>query len=487
MFNWIPAAMNPDTFRWNVYVKYKKRSHQQFEFKYSNPHKSLCILDMPDKILYLQTRGASHTCDEKFDKKMDAYDYDEVISFDPFKKDGFVNRRLDWVLTSAHLTENTAEEMFSRKAGLKMLMDSGGAQIKFGKATYVDPHHVIECYNKYADIGMALDIAPRPSVDVRDLETINILANVQKKNNEMFIREMRDDLEILNVAHGISSRDIRAWADTVARSEMPGWAIGLDMTTHAPASVFRTAGILYHEFGLKDSQRLHMFGMSGLTWIPAMAWMGKYVENLTSDSSSWLEGSRRRMFVTIGRQHVSKTTFGDCLGDMLPITAPIPCSCEVCALLRWLHPYSDRAAQKNYFFLNFHNLIAYQEVATMWNTIASNSNNLAEYTEHLRAHFLTDSRKWYYNRILSVCTYIDIAFKEGVDVADATVTSMKDSIEIADAKGTDTQTLFFDRAYSNIKVAEKYLEADEIEKIKQDTADWIEADNQKRYQTVPVT
>ena len=421
-FSWVPSGATVSFFNHRIWVR-PRSAKSQFSkiefpvtwFEEPNPggsHKKpietgICHAPHADIIF---DNGALRL---DIDRTKDGFTRYDVGPF--HSPDTLTGKHLDWVMASAHYL-NPADGNTAHPAGLKMIADSGGAQMKFRTADYVDPEHVIHAYNCGADFGMALDLPPRPNVDGRNKVALQILAEIQRKNNQIFKAKRRPDLGLLNVVHGIQADDYRLWADIVNDPEhFQGWAIGLDDLENN-VCIFRGAAVLYREYGLKEnpSQWLHLFGVSGPKTIPVMAWLGRYIPILTSDSSSYLEGCRRRTyFLNDGGNIVSQST-GE--GKTMSFeesgfshSSLLPCCCEFCSLIRYFGVHSSREFQTSFPALYGHNLIVLREVASQWNTLAS-TLELKDYVELVR--------KRIGSRSAVLVQYVDACLNQGPEYAD---------------------------------------------------------------------
>jgi hypothetical protein len=410
--------MSRDFFNFNAWYKPRNNYNKQWEYldfsveTIENPDPrggtrkplKVDILHMPHVDMIFD--NGHNRC--QIDRSADGYKLMHVGPF--FHKDTALNKHLEWVMASAHYLR-PEDGNYAREVGLKMIADSGGAQIKFRTANYVDPEHVINAYNTCADYGMALDIPPRPGVDASNKSALRILARIQKKNNELFKAKRRPDLGLLNVIHGTRPDDFRLWIDTVIDTQtFQGWAIGLDTDA---AGLYRGAAILYREYGLKESQQwLHMFGVSGPANIPVMAWIGKYIPILTSDSSSYLEGCRRRTYLgnsggKIWPTSVGSNNFGN-KGEF-SLSSMIPCSCEFCNLMQYYGAWAAPGFDSAFPTLIAHNLVTLKQVGNQWNTLA-NDLSLNEYVQIVKKRVSPQSA--------IMCQYIDSLINDGVEYAD---------------------------------------------------------------------
>lgn len=417
-FSWIPSGCTPNFYSFHCWYKFKPTHRQWENLEFSvesfveppenQPGKKEVVTDilhLPHADLIFDN-GAKRC---SIDRSKDGW---QLVRIGPFNHPNTaLAQHCDWVMASAHYLK-AQDGNHARAAGLKLIADSGGAQIKFRIANYVDPEKVITAYNNCADYGMALDVPPRPGVDVSNSNTLTILARIQKKNNELFAAKRRPDLGLLNVVHGTRTNDIRLWIDIVKDElNFQGWAIGLDFDI---PGVFRAAAILYREYGLKESgQWLHLFGVSGPTQIPAMAWLGKYVPLLTADSSSFLEGARRRTYFLNNGGKVKSLALGTgkfCnFADMAySDSSLLPCCCEFCNLTKYFGAYTTKGFDTAFSMIIAHNFVVLKQVAAQWNTLAQQLD-LKSYVNLVRSRIGSTAS--------ILCEYVDACLNSGPDEA----------------------------------------------------------------------
>ena len=293
------------------------------------------------------------------------------VNIDPFHStDNILNRHSEWWMASAHALKGK-DGRFAKKAGVNMLADSGGWQIKSGAADFLDPHKVIDIHNQCAEVGMVLDYPTHRDVDTTD-ESFRILARLQRYFNKIFLAERRrdtgDELGLMNVAHGVSEAQWLSYIDIVNDPEQfLGWAISQD-SGRDKACIYRGAAVLYRNLGIRD-QWVHLFGVSGPNMIPVVAWLGnKYFSHLTSDSSSW-QGARWAHFMHLQDGALRTIKIGRENSEVVDAT-PLEgvCSCEFCKVMGTFGRYRQEDA---YPALNGHDLIAIQATVAHWNALAA--------------------------------------------------------------------------------------------------------------------
>lgn len=419
-YTWLPAGfIASSAFRFVGLIKYQPLSRTHFDHtKFIEVGDNIwdVTLHLPNKTLRLLP----------FQVPFDPSQYDEVIYFDPFDPRSRICDELDWILGSAHYAMDKLDFPWGRQADLKIVMDSGGAQLKLGTADFVDPHEVIRAMNASANAGFALDVPPRINVDIKNAAMLDTLALLQKKNNEIFLGERRDDLALLNILHGTSVDEHRRWFDKVYADGFQGYALGIDDTTDPLCGV--RGAIMLHENLKGEDFWLHMFGVSGPKMIPALAWFGRVHGRVSSDSSTWFEGARRAKYfhhdrhanmdgLRLSTQMIdeggplymlrdSKTDSGYENLTWSP-GGMLPCPCQICNTLG-----SIDAMVGHYYdssLITLHDLVAMRRFGHQWNTLA-HTLPIDEY--------LSLTRQIMGPRSAEMVEYIAIGLEHGLDAAE---------------------------------------------------------------------
>lgn len=408
-YRWMPSGTDKNYLPLNVWVRPKKQTR--------NP----VVFDEETKILHLPH------ADLIFDPERRA-----GLGSESRVMEGFHLRQFgpytDWVMDTAARTSLTPRVgNYAEAAGVKMCCDSGGFYLKVPKDGYtwenwIDPMDVIRKYNACANVGMALDAPPRLGVKTSiDLEisptVLSILARMQRENSKLLVAEKNDRLQLLNVAHGLTLDDFKRWINTVNDPEhFIGWAVACDVNGTDPitglkqASIFRGAALLYHEYGLENGW-LHLFRVSGQAEIPVVSWLGKYVPQVTSDSTSWLSGGRHHQYKynQDGRlQCLSKLGLEATSGSLRNY-----CRCEVCEMMGSFVSIqnTDQGNTKAYKAINVHNLITIKEVVDYW-------NEQAERLDFKAYCALVEDIFGPAHRVTQLLSYLECAMQHGPAYAD---------------------------------------------------------------------
>lgn len=401
-YHYIPSGATPSYLKWHFWHRPIQGEGNKFEV--------------------IQDRGPSAiTAKRETDRRAEGYD---LIRVGPYHHpDTYLKGISDIWMASAHVLDPRMGN-FAEAAGVKMLADSGGWQIKSGAADYVDPHAIIATHNACAHIGMALDYPPRRDVDTTN-EVLSLLSKIQVRHNEVFLAKRRPDLELINVAHGVASEQWKAWIDAVDTKEgFQGWAISED-SNKDPFCVLRGAAILYRDYGIRD-QRVHLFGISGPLMVPVAAWLSRYFPNLTSDSSSW-QGARygNYLYSSNGALRILKIGWKDPeISDGTPVTPY--CDCTFCRILGTFEGYRKAGAHPA---LSAHNVTAIQASVKFWNDQAARVD-YDTYVKQIRESFpkveAEQGRKGEKGTrardpaksVLGTLAYLKAAMENGPEVAD---------------------------------------------------------------------
>ena len=421
-FNWIPSGAVPEFLQFHISVREPKVKGNNI--RHSRIGES-SLLQLPHADVLFDTGPIIF--EKSLEARREAQGFDRLLRVGPFHhQDTVLKEYGPYFMASAHYIKPGAGR-YAREAGVKAFLDSGGAQLKFRKTSFVDPKEDIEIYNQSADVATALDVPSRTRLNQhRDVDLsrsdLEILALAQKNNNAIFAAgKTREDLLLMNVSHGCHGDDFRRYTDTVIDSvNFKGWALSFDSDVD-PLCIWRGAVVLIREYEAAG-QWLHLFGVSAGENIPVMAWLGRTVPTLTSDSSSWIQNMKfyryqhnrygRLESMVIGRDFTGKDT------DLL---APY-CTCKFCQIMKTFGAYRELGPNKkdptsntsniSYPALVAHNLIAIKESVQSWNDRAQRMN-LREYLAEIRHCFPSGGRD-----IIQTIHYLECALANGPEYAD---------------------------------------------------------------------
>lgn len=482
-FRWMPAAALPSSlFQFVVLTNHKKFDFNPLRKKaiksYGPDSKWDVRLSLPNKDIRIIP----------FSTKFDPSNYDEVLYCDPFDPRSKVGDFLDWALGSAHYAvQQNYYFNWCQPSNTKLVLDSGGAQLKVGTADYVNPYEIIDVMNHAANAGFALDVPPRLDVDIKHQTTNDVLAHLQKRNNDVFLKYRRQDLALLNILHGTTVPEFKRWLDIVQDDGFQGWALGIDDSNDFLAGV-RGALVLHEHFkGADKPWWLHIFGASGPKIIPAMAWFGRVHPHITSDSSSWFEGARRGTYYNLNEfgqmtnhrlsyhlkdRSVRNSVTGKQKQNEDLCWSPsgvLPCQCELCNTLQYVDSFIDHPYEAA--MMSLHDLMTMKRFGHNWNTFAQTMT----YEE-----YYSTTRLLMGTKAADMVEYIHIGIEHGLQEAEARFTGgpssgRKQSGLVSNSIGGKRMSLFGNRdmsAFSNKKPGE-------VEKAEDPTVEKAESDELK--------
>lgn len=386
-YDWMPSGALPNYLQFHLWVRDPKIAGSSIRHSFDGNSR---ILHLPHADILFDIGDIIHN--ERIIAKRMADGFRLVKVGPYFAEDTILKKCGPYFMASAHslISDRAASSHpdFAQKAGVRLCLDSGGAQLKFGITSYVDPEEVMRIFNLFAHVGMALELPPRRKLSARrDVDAFPLalreLARVQKRNNDYFATHKREDLQLMNAAHGLTGDDFRRWIRMVDHPAFNGWAISYDSDID-PYCIWRGAAVLFREFGGAD-QWIHLFGVSGFTLLPLMAWLGKRIPNLTSDSSSWVQAVRSYNYLHNRNGRMEDISIGEGFAKMPQSSRDSLepyCTCEICRLMKTFGAYretfanpskNDPDAQSNvsYPALAAHNLIAIKQGVASWNERAS--------------------------------------------------------------------------------------------------------------------
>jgi hypothetical protein len=417
-----PAGSKPKiflTYLW-LYVRYERNNVKQIEYKQVRRGlgKACTYIKLPDRTLCISERDIHPLNDT----------WDEAICTSYFHPHSIAQQYCPEILISAHngLDWRLNERDSWLHNGIKIFGDSGGAQLKMDSTDFVDPYRVINWYNQVVDMGVSLDVAPRP-IDMKDDALIRSLAYAQRANNRVFLKERADHVKLLNCIHGFTLQQSRDWLHIVEEDGFCGWAAGADSNKMLGTS-FRTYMTALLEGAPHMKDRFHFFGISGRHSIPAAAWLSRYATQVTTDSTNWIRGMRHRAyFHLLVTGELNHTKMGHNT-RLVPLT-PLPCNCEMCRRVGYWDVYHLPGRVKSQGLLVLHNLITFSRTVKMWANWAD-TLTLKEYTGIMNTYFCDDDDegvrtvgrqpvvKEFRSRGQKVIEYIQCCVDEGMDEAD---------------------------------------------------------------------
>jgi len=423
MYKWIPAGVTDDwlTNGW-CYITYGRTGVESMVAEYDEQARLSCV-KLPDRVLRM-TWYQDH-------QRPLAETFDECFRANIYDPGSFAETFLSHILLSypmAGLHSGLYNTNFAHGTSYTLMGDSGGNQLKVGTIDYIDPYAAIDWYNRMGlHEGTALDLPPKPTDQKYD-NVLNACAEVQKRNNDVFADYARDGLQLMNVVHGFTIEQVREWASIVEHDRFRGgWGIGSDHHGSDMAN-FRSVMTMVQD---RAPERIHRFavGGSGIK-VPAMAWAGRYVPLLTSDSTNFLDSMKWRCYFHVdARGRIQRPNVGSEDRDhskrkgkrhykrdkeMISM-APLPCSCPVCARVGYPDVFGLPAKYGSATLLAYHNIFTLSKLVDVWDRAARNAESVDDYIDFVLRFQKRDRQD---NDLISTIRYVDFAKHHGVEEAD---------------------------------------------------------------------
>jgi hypothetical protein len=400
-----------------VYVRYNRTGVNKIEVMHDMTHPTgWAWIKLPDRELCI---GLQSTNGRPVRNTPDDACWDYCLDTDTYKKDGLGEKYLSYAMISAHnglcagkaLSQVLETRSFITSEKLRICADSGGAQLKLGSAKYIDPVPVIDWYNKVADVGTMLDVPPRPC-DHGDMAALRGCMVAQNKNAKVFAERKRPNLRLLNCLHGYDMEGQMEFAKTVNNPDLfEGWAVGSDNQT-SDLSNLRGVIIAAQKF---TGKHFHVFAIGGKQRIPPLAWLGRYVPLMTSDATVHLTGIQYHHYHWLDLNGIlGKEAVGDVSTCMRNGNVPLPCSCEVCNVVKYWEVFQLPTQTGTGGLLTWHNMAAFATYANIWNKHAQDAKSIEEFIQLIYKTFNQNTA----NYIETKTRYIEAAFTEGLEEAE---------------------------------------------------------------------
>lgn len=238
------------------------------------------------------------------------------------------------VLTSYYYSRKIKNyrEALAIKPEITLWADSGGFSLAT-KGAKIDPLEVLRWQENNSDIAFTLDFPPidveggnqtsSGSFNYISLSKLRGHAIKTAENNKIFAKERANNkLLIYNVIHGNRLAYMEEWWKYNGDFPFEGYATGSKPTGDALYQAFNIAFL--HSKGVR--QRIHLLGVSGIRVLPTLAYLSKYVDPISFDSTSYGRGALNRTYMLPGKlsSHIS---FGqDYDGSISELT----CNCPIC-------------------------------------------------------------------------------------------------------------------------------------------------------------
>lgn len=295
--------------------------------------------------------------------------------------------------------------------------DSGGFQLMSlkewsGKDIDVDPTEVFRWQAKNCNIGFPVDYPPFEDSDVAFQKSITIseknfeiaenLYHEYLVKNEM--EQSKPRLMLYNVlqGYGFDTRKLDAWYEMATKFKNmteTGWAFGCKPEAR-PMMIAHQAMYLYDKGHKKN---FHFLAVSGSKTIPVMAYLARYIDNITSDSSGWAQGAMQRKYFMPGHFGKFELFFG---GHNKAQVNTLPCSCPVCKKIGKNVGLLSAQGSAPGGIISLHNLYQIIQYSKLCNSLKDDAVVFKEYV-----------RKMLDDEVTKAIEFIDYSLEKGFDKA----------------------------------------------------------------------
>jgi queuine/archaeosine tRNA-ribosyltransferase len=253
--------------------------------------------------------------------------------------------------------------------------DSGGFQIMSyrakGKELKIDPLEVLKWQEANCNIGMTLDISPfnlQPIPGGKSVATRPVFVGDEEfkkridqtcRNNEIFeANRTPNKMKIYNVIHyGTDNvKQMTGWLDAMNTFKFDGYAAAIK-PPNDPVRLAVNVGLLYDR-GVREN--VHVLGISGFKVLPVLAYLGKFIKNLSTDSFSYGIFAIVREMISLSGPFLSYR-------PAQRVHTQKFCSCPVCSRVEVDDLY--RTDVPGYSIMALHNLWKYLEFTQYLETL----------------------------------------------------------------------------------------------------------------------
>ena len=370
MYHYIPAGYLRKVYILYVQFKDKITDELSYSMKYIDG-RQVTVLNLPDRYVTIAPRNVHLNI---------PYDYSEVLDLRSNTSDAHA---FEYSLVSAENLIDKDVHYLPKRKGHNIFVDSGGSQLRYGSSVFVNPYEVIQSFNDIGDIGVSLDICPRPS-DIPYKGVFKAAAEIQKRNNKIFAENAKDDLLLLNVAQGYSVEQKIEWLERTENERFTGIAFGsseLDFN-------LKTLNFIGLISKFQDREHYHIFGVGNPYHIAVFAYFGKLVNYLTSDSTTYIQAGRFRRRFNFTREGRFETQVLSKAKVKIRTTNlnVLSCNCAVCRALKYASAFELNCGVLAELLI-YHNAVATANYAHFCNNLARTTKNADDFYAYLSKVF----------------------------------------------------------------------------------------------------
>lgn len=384
MYYYLPSLSNL-LFSMFIAVRYHERTDLR-RLRHRRLSDSSSVFELPDRDVWVGRRS---------DQLVRA-NWDEIVSV---PEPSWLDHLLVSVPLFSPFIFKIARDILRR--GGMVISDSGGAQILTGSRDYIDPMEVIT-------VNLALEPTAAMVLDVptRGVGTtknhIKASALAQRKLMERYFRPTSDRIRWLVIMHAREPGSLGTFLKEVWDPRFAGAAVASSY-----GKVARSTCIVHRESG---TDFIHVLGIGSAKLIPLLAWIGRYVPTLTSDSTSWGAHALARLAAFLSPHGlIYYAPVGLAYANRNQLVTRMPCVCPLCRLVSWMSVYAWPGWVSS-TLLMWHNAFVFMDSAKVQAEVAVRCLDADEYISHLRSSGLTNEEVLDWIRYVSL--FYEVSVKE---------------------------------------------------------------------------
>lgn len=368
-YSYVPAALNPTNFGGlGLYTRYGKTGVNGIELVEQTPDTTW--IKTPDRdLVFVGDTNMEHSWTPS------AGTFDDFLNLSVFHEESAKDFGLDYFMTNftEFIGPRDRKSPNLRRSGKRpdgtplIISDSGGFQLLTGKLSYVDPLEAVNWYNRNVDIGIVLDIPPVGA----NSEVLMRMAKIQKKNTDLMLKNKAEHLELMNIFHGNTMKERQQFRKVVEDDRIDRLAIGGSYNRSLLLSIYDLMLIAHSG---KEYKQYHILGVTNMLQVVGLMRLTEkgLIKHVTSDSSTHIQKAFKKEYLhqaqltsnivhlQIGRKHVKPS-----IGNRLP------CSCPVCARVRYTDVFSMYDGKAVNGVMAWHNMFFYNEYITRMRDIVT--------------------------------------------------------------------------------------------------------------------
>ena len=345
-----------------IYVKLKKRVGGYSELQTPNG----TYVSLKDREIFIARRGF-----REYGMPLFLEGYDFAVNLDiANNKSAVPSPGIMFINEQSNLEFD--KRMFNPR---KMFLDSGGFLLLAGTKDFLDPVELALTYNKYANLGMALDI-PLGRASGQTLNRAIFHAHVQRLNTDIIKEHLDSSVTLYNISHGSTPEIRKAYMEIVQDDDLDHWACAGSSGTPFDR-IYNVLNTIDYA-GRKKVKSVHVLGVASAIFIPVLAWLGRYLD-ISSDASSAMKFASNYCVNELHGIKLSQSYIGNNFKTEGKVRTKhfhpkFMCSCGACQALGSTELYQKigtyGASSPHTEVLWIHNQSIYDEYAASWNALA---------------------------------------------------------------------------------------------------------------------